>query len=122
MEAMIDFFLRNLGVTKEQQVLIIRTIWVLLVTGHMLWTWGALAFLGIAPPFAVAQDLKDVVKTLNQDRLERTEQLILTTKRDYCKATNEDARRLYADHLQELIDRAESISGKAPFVPRCDEV
>lgn len=123
-----DFILRNLGLTREQQVLITRAAWVFLVTFHILWVCGWLAFLGIAPPFAVAaeyakaSEIRDIAQQIKLDRLERLEHDILTIKTSYCKAENQDAKRQYAQRVQELIDRYYAIDHNNPRVPNCDEV
>jgi hypothetical protein len=124
-----DFIFRNMGLSRDQQVLITRAAWVLFVTFHILWVCGWLSILGLAPPFAVAADaakqaadFKEITVQLKEDRLERLEHDILTIKTSYCKATNEDAKRQYAQRVQELIDRYYKIDHNNPRVPNCDEV
>ena len=123
-----DFILRNLGLTREQQVLITRAAWVVFVTFHILWVCGWLGFLGLAPPFAAAAEyakaaeIKEIAQQLKLDRLERLEHEILTVKTSYCKADNQEAKRQYAQRVQELIDRYYAIEHNNPRVPNCDEV
>lgn len=125
---MIDFFLRNLGLSREAQVVVVRAVWVIFVTVHILWVCGWLSILGAAPPFAAAaeyakaEEIKEITKQLKEDRLERLEHDILTVKTSYCKATNDEAKRQYAQRVQELIDKYYKIDYKNPRVPTCDEV
>lgn len=128
MDSLIDFILRNLGIPREMQVFLVRTTWVLFVTFHILWVCGWLTITGLAPPFAAAADyakaveIKEIANQIKEDRRERLEHDILTTKTSYCKATNEDAKRQYAERVQELIDKYYQIDHNNPRVPNCDEV
>jgi hypothetical protein len=123
-----DFILRNLGLTREVQVILVRAVWVIFVTFHIMWVCGWLGILGLAPPFAAAaeyakaSEIKEMANQLKLDRLERLEHDILTVKTSYCKADNQEAKRQYAQRVQELIDRYYAIDHNNPRVPNCDEV
>jgi hypothetical protein len=85
-----DFILRNLGLTREVQVILVRAVWVIFVTFHIMWVCGWLGILGLAPPFAAAaeyakaSEIKEMANQLKLDRLERLEHDILTVKTSYC--------------------------------------
>ena len=50
----------NMGVKRETQRLFFRVLWVLAVSGHILWICGFLAGVGLASPFVRAADVEKI--------------------------------------------------------------
>lgn len=125
MEALLGFITDNLGLTKEQQRLIVRSGWVLFVSFHIAWVCGWLAVLGMGSPFALADEQKQLAEVIKGDRIDRLEHDILGIRQDQCKAYKEGnmpAERLYAERLQELLNKYYSLTQRNARVPACDEV
>jgi hypothetical protein len=112
-------FSLGMGLNKNQQKLIIRTLWVLLVTTNMLWTWGFLAMIGIAAPFAKATEVADVKRALVViEKLQLTQELRVQTLY-WCAAKDQD-KSAVEQTLDRLRDEYTRITGgEAPPEFKC---
>lgn len=95
----LELFWSALGLSPEQRALIARSIWVMGVSGHILWVCGWLAPVGLASPFAQADEVNNQVKHIIREELSAKRQsdlpgLMLDAKQKYCAASGE-ARRLH---------------------------
>lgn len=122
MDGMAEFLLKTLGITREQQALLIRTAWVVFVSAHVAWVCGLLAFAGLDSPFARADALKEMQQTVTQDRIDRLDKEILDLRGKQCKATTDEAKSLYGSRMKELADKFEALSHREARIPRCDEL
>jgi hypothetical protein len=101
----------GMGLTRGQQQLIIRTLWVLLVTSNMFWTWGLLAWAGIAAPFARAVTVEDLQHTVMiSAKLQLTQELRVQTLY-WCKAKDGQEKYAVEQTLDRLRDEYRKITG-----------
>lgn len=122
MDSLIGFVVSSLGLSKEQQKLIVRSGWVLIVSIHIMWVCGWLAFAGFASPFARAEDVQTVRQVLKEDHIERLDAQILALREKQCEAATPEAKKTYGERLHELIQKYLQVSGNPPRVPACDEL
>lgn len=122
MDALLLRIIDAIGLTREQQRFIVRAMWVTLVSIHILWVCGWLAFFGVVSPFASATSLDQISSDLRGDRIERLETEILAVRKEQCHADTPEIRSQYSERLQELVTKYESIARKEPRIPACDEV
>lgn len=111
--------------TREQRMLVMRIGWIGVVTFHMAWVCGWLAFTGMASPFAKADveaKVSEVVAEIRADRAERLDQAIQTVRALQCRTEIESpARANYTDRLNELWNKYLALTGLQPRVPACDQ-
>jgi hypothetical protein len=101
----------GMGLSKTQQQLIIRTLWVLLVTTNALWTWGLLAWLGLTAPFARADAVTDLQHTVMiSARLQLTQELRVQTMY-WCQAKDGQEKFAVEQTLDRLRDEYRRITG-----------
>lgn len=126
--------------TKDQQVFLIRSGWVLFVTGHIMWVCGWLTFMGVSPPFVQSQELSrqseqvkeqfttlssqfsTLTEQLRQQRVEDLQRQINDTEALFChaqKVHNLEAVSLYDQQLQWLTKRYISQAKDSPSVTPC---
>lgn len=101
----------GMGLSRSQQRLIIRTLWVLLVTTNMLWLWGFLTWAGLAVPFAKAatvEELQHIVMV--SARLQLTQELRVQTLY-WCGAKDGQDRSAVEQTLDRLRDEYKRITG-----------
>lgn len=101
----------GMGLTKKQQQLVIRTLWVLLVTTNMLWIWGFLGWLGLAVPFARADTVTELQHTVMiSARLQLTQELRVQTIY-WCQAKDGQEKLAVEQTLDRLRDEYKRITG-----------
>jgi hypothetical protein len=70
----------GLGLNRNQQQTVLRTLWVIAVSGHIAWICGFLTPLGLAAPFARADAVEDLTRTAALTaRLQLTQELRVQT-------------------------------------------
>lgn len=100
-----------MGLNRGQQQLIIRTLWVLFVTTHILWVCGWLAFLGLAGPFAKADEVSDLRRSIVVvEKLQITQEMRVQTIY-WCKAKDEGEKVAFEEALDRLRDEYKRITG-----------
>lgn len=113
-------------ITVEQRLFLMRAAWVTFVSAHILWVCGWLAILGpvMSSPFAHADTLDQLTKIVTEDRIDRLQREILSTRVLQCQAiAGTKTRDLYTDLLQELWDKYKSMRPLTdPRVPSCGEL
>lgn len=101
----------GMGLTRTQQRLIIRTLWVLLVTTNMLWLWGFLAWAGLTAPFAKADTVTELQHTVMiSARLQLTQELRVQTLY-WCAAKDGNDKYAVEQTLDRLRDEYKRITG-----------
>lgn len=110
-----SLFSLGMGLTRGQQRLIIRTLWVLLVTTNMLWLWGFLAWAGLAAPFARAQTVEELQHTVMiSAKLQLTQELRVQTIY-WCEAKDNGEKYAVEQTLDRLKDEYRRITrGETP--------
>lgn len=104
-------------------------IWRAAIVGQVFWLYGFLTPVGFPPPFARVEtvaalqtDVGQIVDGLKQDRIDRLEGEIFSTRRLQCQAQTDEQKRAYSDRLRELVDKFRRITNAYPRMPGCDEV
>jgi len=101
----------GMGLTRGQQQLIIRTLWVLLVTTNALWTWGLLAWMGLTAPFARAVTVEELQHTVMiSARLQLIQELRVQTLY-WCSAKDGQEKFSVEQTLDRLRDEYRRITG-----------
>lgn len=101
----------GMGLTRGQQRLIIRTLWVLLVTTNMLWLWGFLAWAGLAVPFARAETVAELQHiVMVSAKLQLTQELRVQTLY-WCGAKDGQDKFAVEQTLDRLRDEYRRITG-----------
>jgi len=110
----------GMGLTRTQQQIVLRTLWVLIVTTHIAWVCGFLAPLGLAAPFARADAVEDLTRTAAVSaRLQLTQELRTQTLY-WCAAKELNQRTAVEQTLDRLRDEYRRITkGEAPPEFRC---
>lgn len=110
----------GMGLSRRQQQLIIRTLWVLLVTTNTLWTWGLLTWLGLTAPFARAQTVADLQRIVSVSaRLQLTQELRVQTLY-WCGAKDDVQRNAVEQTLDRLREEYKHVTGgEAPPEFKC---
>jgi hypothetical protein len=122
LEALAEWVVRVIGLTVEQQRLIVRVAWVSFMTFHVFWACGWLTVVGLATPFASASEVKDLVQEVRDARKEALEKDLIQIRGFQCRAETQDAKQNFTIKLQELIDRYYDLTRKNPWIPDCRDV
>ena len=128
MVELLEFLIKNAGITRQQLQLLIRAAWVVFVSFHILWVCGWLSILGLATPFATAAEvekqnatLQTVAAQLLDEQLHKLDYEVFQLRVQQCHAPS-DKREQYALRLQELINSYAKLTKQYPRVPSCDEL
>lgn len=141
-EDAVDLTSRAFGLNKKQQVILLRVLWVMAVSGHIAWICGWLTPFRITPPFvsvidaqASMQDERDrrvkdrqeIEGAMSDVRKNANAALGLIVNRElreemialcFSKASERDAMRQYVDYLESLYH---TIHAKDYTEPPCAE-
>lgn len=107
------------GLSRRQQALILRILWVILVSFHIAWVCGFTTFLGFVPPFAKADDVTELRRITAASARVTLSKEIRDQSRIRCSATDQaiaDAITRYIDSLQIEYER---IAGQRYPEPEC---
>lgn len=124
----IEFFIGEMP--KEQRMKILTFVWKGWVTCSLCWILGLAGTIGLVAPFARANEVDKISKTvvqvaenLREARLDRIDERIQNVRAQQCRtAIDSPPRKNYTDQLNDLYAQYVTLSGgKAPRVPRCDE-
>lgn len=101
----------GMGLNRSQQQLIIRTLWVLIVTTHILWACGMLGIFGLASPFARADEVAELKRSTTViEKIQLTQEMRVQTIY-WCKAKDEGERTAFEQALDRLRDEYKRITG-----------
>jgi len=103
---------------RNQQALVLRILWVLVVTLHIAWACGWLSLLGLAG-FAKAEDLGRLQKTLDASARVTLSQEIRAQARLRCTATDQGIADSITRYIDSLQDEYERITGQRYPEPTC---
>lgn len=93
---------KGLGLRREHQRLLIRTGWVLLVSAHVMWVCGRLAFLGLASPFAQAADVDKLLRAAEVNARISMQQELRVQTRAWCIAQDHEIKDIAWRRIDEL--------------------
>lgn len=117
-----DLLQKGTGLKANQIKLLIRTGWVLFVTGHMLWVCGLLASVGLTSPFAQAAEAETIKSSVNEIKVQLLEQSLMDARLRHCKAETPDSKQYYYDRLQEKMNAYYALTHRNYPVPACAEI
>jgi hypothetical protein len=120
-----SLFAKGMGLKPGQGKLLIRSFWVILVTTYMLWGIGALAYLGIAAPYASAEETAAVKSDVLSIKVQLLEEALLEARLKQCKAIesgSEETKRFYFERLQEKMTAYYKATDRNYLVPTCAEI
>lgn len=112
-----------MGMTENQQRLLVRTGWVLIVTVHILWVCGWLAWAGFASPFAAAHEVEDLKQSVNiSARLALTQEIRAQIEL-MCSQPTLVAKKAVAGTIDKLLIEYKKIAGEPYPYPKkpCDD-
>lgn len=104
------------GLTPDQRRLLIRTLWVLMVSTHILWVCGFMAIVGFPSPFAKASDVERIQQSADISARISLAQEIRAYSASRCRADDREPFDKIIDRLQIEYER---ITGARYPEPRC---
>lgn len=116
----LGLFFLGMGLKRSQQQLILRSMWVAIVSTHILWACGLLAMIGLPSPFARAATVEDLAHTVQVSaRLQLTQELRVQTLY-WCAAKEAEQKLAVEQTLNRLRDEYRRVtSGETPPEFRC---
>lgn len=119
----LDLVSDGFHLTKGQRSLLIRVLWVLLVTINMMYVHGLLVYLGISAPFAHAADVEDLKRASMVNARIQIIQEMRAQKASYCKVADEQTRDSIMRYLVRLQGELKEITGEIePVTPACPQL
>lgn len=110
----------GLGLKPEHQRVLIRTGWVLFVSGHVFWVCGFLAGFGLASPFARAEDVEELKKaSVISARIQIQGEIRAQTKA-YCQLPDGIAREYVLRRIDDLRAELYEIAKIRAPEPNCE--
>lgn len=116
----LDLLSEAFGLSKEHRRILLRVFWVIGVSTTLAYILGALTIIGIAAPYANAEDVDQLKQTVNASARVTLSQEIRAQSRVRCRATDQhivDALTRYIDSLQLEYER---IAGARLPEPPCN--
>lgn len=105
--------------TPEQRSLVLRVIWVSIVSIHILWVCGLTAAIGFASPFAKASDLESVKQAVNISAKITLSRELRDQIHVMCSTKDSQARSSLAQYIEELQSQYQQITGQRYPEPPC---
>lgn len=122
MDALLELIFGSLPASKEQRSFFMRASWFVVVSLHILWIWGLLAWAGFAAPFARASTVEELAKNASiTARLQLTQEMRVQTLY-WCALkdqTQQSAVERILDRLHEEYRRV--TNGEKPPEFKCGE-
>ncbi len=106
------------GLSRRQQALVIRILWVLGVSAHIAWACGWLGALGLVG-FAKADDVHSLQQTVNASARVTLAQEIRAQSRVRCLVTDQAVRDSLTRYIDTLQYDYERIAGQRAIEPPC---
>lgn len=104
------------GLSPDQRRTIIRVLWVLFVTTHILWVCGFLALVGLPSPFAKASDVERIAQSADISARISLAQEIRAYAAARCRAEDPEPYDRIIERLQIEYER---LTGSRYSEPRC---
>lgn len=110
----------GMGLDRRQQQIILRTLWVLIVTTHILWVCGLLVPVGLSAPFARADTVEELTRTASiSARLQLTTELRVQTIY-WCAAKDPTQKQGFEQTIDRLHEEYRRVTkGESPPTFRC---
>lgn len=107
------------NLTRRQQILIIRILWVLGVSMHIVWACGFLSFLGLVG-FAKADDMQKLQQTVAASARVTLSQEIRSQAGVRCRSVDPLVRDSITRYIDSLQTEYERIAGQRYPEPACE--
>ena len=105
------FLALGTNINRHQQVILLRVLWVVVVSGHILWVCGALAFFGFSSPFAKAGDFEQLQKTVNLTAELQLASEIRDQTMAMCRTNDSSIKESLSRYIESLQQKYTSITG-----------
>lgn len=115
----LDLLSEAFGLTKGQRQLLLRVAWVLTVSTILAYILGALTIIGIAAPYANAEDVDQLKQTVNASARVTLSQEIRAQSRVRCASNDPVIRDSITRYVESLQDSYERIAGQRYPEPAC---
>jgi hypothetical protein len=99
------------GLTRDQQQLILRVLWVIAVSGHIAWVCGFLAFAGLQSPFARASELEKVAQAAKVSARISLQQELRAQTRLACSLSDPGQRATVERTIDKLREEYRAVTG-----------
>lgn len=122
-EAAGDALKLGLGLRRSHVKILIRTIWVAIVSGILLWLTGTFAFLGMGTaPYASAEETKELKVNVTSIKVQLLEESLFDVRLKQCKAETIESRQYYYVRLQEKMNEYFYLTSRNWNPPACSEI
>jgi hypothetical protein len=107
------------NLSRRQQALVLRILWVLVVSVHIAWACGWLGAIGLVG-FARATDVSQIQQTVNASARVTLSQEIRAQSRIRCISTDQAVRDSLARYIDSLQTEYERVAGARFPEPSCE--
>lgn len=107
--------------SRKDQALLLRVLWVLLVSAHIAWACGWLTAIGLAG-FAKAENVEKLQQTVNASARVTLSQEIRAQARVRCQSNDAAVRDSITRYIDSLQFEYERVAGQRYPEPPCGEV
>ena len=107
------------GLDRRQQALVLRILWVLIVSIHIAWACGWLSALGLVG-FARANEVSQIQQTVNASARVTLSQEIRAQARVRCVSTDQAVRDSLTRYIDSLQAEYERVAGQRFPEPNCE--
>jgi hypothetical protein len=108
------------GLDRRQQALVLRILWVLVVSIHIAWACGWLAAIGLVG-FARATDVSQIQQTVNASARVTLSQEIRSQARIRCISADQSVRDSLTRYIDSLQAEYERVAGQRYPEPLCED-
>ena len=107
--------------SRKDQALLLRVLWVLLVSAHIAWACGWLSVLGLSG-FAKAENVDKLQQTVASSARVTLSQEIRAQARVRCQSTDPAVRDSITRYIDSLQTEYERVAGQRYPEPQCETV
>lgn len=114
-----DLITEAFGLNSDQRKLLLRVIWVLSVSTILAYILGALTIIGIAAPYARAEEVKDIRQTIEASARVTLGREIREQALIRCRSTDPAVRDSLTRYIDALQGEYERIANQRYPEPPC---
>jgi hypothetical protein len=107
------------GLSPRQQGLILRILWVTIVSTHILWACGLLAFMGLNSPWAKAEDVSQLIHNVALATKLTLSQELRDQYAIVCHTQDVAARAALLRYIESLQVEYQNLTGQRYPEPAC---
>lgn len=105
--------------SRKDQALLLRVLWVLLVSAHIAWACGWLTMIGLTG-FAKAESVQELQRTVSSSARVTLSQEIRAQARVRCQSTDAAVRDSITRYIDSLQSEYERVAGQRFPEPPCE--